>query len=123
MNKTNPSKMIDNQIAELTDWRGEMLARLRKIINQADPDLKEEWKWNTAVWTHNGLVCVAGAFKHHIKIIFVKGASLENLHKLFNAGSKSKARRAIDFHEGDDINESALKDLISAAVAYNKKKK
>lgn len=100
-----------------------MLARLRKIVNEADPDLKEEWKWNPAVWTHNGLVCVAGAFKHHIKIIFVKGASLEDPHKLFNAGFESKARRAIDFHEDDDINEFALKDLIRAAVAYNKKKK
>jgi hypothetical protein len=119
----NPSKLIDKQIADLADWRGEMLAKLRKLIHEADPDLKEEWKWSTAVWTHNGLVCAAGAFKDHIKINFFKGASLEDPHKLFNAGFEAKATRAIDLHEGDDINESALKDLICAAVAYNKKKK
>lgn len=123
MNKTNPSKLIDKQIADLADWRGKMLARLRKLVREADPDLKEEWKWNTAVRTHDGLVCAAGAFKDHIKINFFKGASLEDPHKLFNAGLEAKGSRAIDFHEGDDINESALKDLVRAAVAYNQKKK
>ncbi|AIF84244.1 hypothetical protein NTE_02190 [Candidatus Nitrososphaera evergladensis SR1] len=123
MNKNNPSKLIDKQIADMADWRGEMLAKLRKLVHEADPSLKEEWKWNTAVWTHdNGLVCAAGAFKDHIKINFFKGASLEDPHKLFNAGFEAKATRAIDFHEGDGINESALKDLIRAAVAYNNNK-
>jgi hypothetical protein len=117
------SKLIDKQIAALPDWRGKMLARLRKVIREADPDLQEEWKWHTAVWTQDGLVCAAAAFKNHVKINFFKGASLEDPHKLFNAGLDAKTMRSIDFHEGDSINESALKDLIRAAVAYNKKKK
>jgi len=114
-----PSQLITNQIAELADWRGKMLARLRKLILEAAPDITEEWKWDTAVWSQKGLVCSAGAFKDHVKLNFFKGASLKDPKGLFNAGLEAKATRAIDFREGDDINESALKDLIRAAVAYN----
>ena len=115
----NPSQLITNQIAELTDWRGKILERLRKLILEAAPDITEEWKWNTAVWTHKGLVCSAGAFKDHVKLNFFKGASLKDPKGLFNAGLDAKTTRAIDFSEGDNINSSALKDLIRAAVAYN----
>lgn len=114
-----PSQLIDNQIAELADWRGKMLARLRILVHEAAPNIIEEWKWDTAVWTQNGLVCSAAAFKDHIKINFFKGASLEDPKGLFNAGLEAKATRAIDFNEGDPINEPTLKELISAAVAFN----
>jgi len=114
-----PSQLITNQIAELADWRGNMLARLRKLILEAAPDITEEWKWGTAVWSQKGLVCSAGAFKDHMKLNFFKGASLEDPQGLFNAGLDAKATRAIDFSEGDDMVESALKDLIRAAAAYN----
>jgi hypothetical protein len=114
-----PSQLITNQIAELADWRGKMLARLRKLILEADPDITEEWKWGTAVWSHKGNVVAAGAFKDHLKINFFKGASLKDPKGLFNAGLEAKATRAIDLHEGDKINESALKELIRAAVALN----
>jgi len=114
-----PSKLIDKQIAELKDWRGQMIARLRKIIHDADPGITEEWKWNTAVWSHNGLVVAVGAFKGNVKMNFFQGASLPDPHKLFNAGLEAKKTRAIDFHEGDKINEPALKDLIRAVVAQN----
>lgn len=115
----NPSELIDKQIADLADWRGELFARLRKLIRAADADIIEEWKWDTAVWTHNGMVCAVGAFKDHMKINFFKGASLEDPHGLFNAGLEAKATRAIDFHEGDTVDEPALTGLIRAAVAYN----
>jgi hypothetical protein len=122
-----PSERITNQIAELGGWRGEMLARLRKIALEAAPGITEEWKWDTAVWSQKGLVCSAGAFKDHMKLNFFKGASLPDPKGLFNAGLEAKATRAIDFHEGDDIDEAALKELIRAAVAHNlsggKKKK
>lgn len=114
-----PSQLIDNQIAELADWRGKILARLRKLIHEAAPNIIEEWKWDTAVWTQNGLVCSAGAFKDHVKLNFFKGASLKDPKGLFNAGLEAKVTRAIDFNEGDTINEPALKELISAAVAFN----
>jgi len=114
-----PSQHIDNQIKDLADWRGKMLARLHKLILEAAPDITEEWKWDTAVWTQKGLVCSAGAFKDHVKLNFFKGASLKDPKGLFNAGLDAKATRAIDFSEGDDIDESALKDLIRAAVAHN----
>ncbi len=114
-----PSQHIDNQIKDLADWRGKMLARLHKLILEAAPDITEEWKWDTAVWTQIGLVCSAGAFKDHVKLNFFKGASLKDPKGLFNAGLDAKATRAIDFSEGDDIDESALKDLIRAAVAHN----
>ena len=115
----NPSERIDQQIAELNDWRGHMMTRLRKLILEADPDITEEWKWETAVWSHQGLVCAAGAFKQTIKMNFFQGAFLEDPQKLFNAGLDAKKTRAIDFREGDTVDESALKDLIRAAVAHN----
>jgi hypothetical protein len=114
-----PGQLITNRIAELGDWRGGMLARLRKMILEADPRITEEWKWNTAVWTHEGLVCSAGAFKDHVKLNFFKGTSLEDPKGMFNAGLDAKNTRAIDFSEGDSIDASALKDLIRAAVAHN----
>lgn len=114
-----PSQLISNQIGELADWRGKMLARLRKLILKAAPDIAEDWKWGTAVWSQSGLVCAAGAFKDHVKLNFFKGASLKDPRGLFNSGLDAKATRAIDFHEGDKVNESALKDLIRAAVAHN----
>jgi hypothetical protein len=114
-----PSQLITNQIAELSDWRGKLLARLRKLILEAVPDIAEEWKWGTPVWSRNGLVCSAGAFKDHVKLNFFKGASLQDPKGLFNAGMDAKATRSIDFSEGSDVDESALKDLIRAAVVYN----
>ena len=113
------SEHITKQIAELRDWRGEMLARLRKLILEAAPEITEEWKWETGVWSHQGNVVSIGAFKDHIKVNFFKGASLNDPQGLFNAGLDAKATRAIDFNEGDKINEPALKELIRAAVAYN----
>ena len=114
-----PSQLITNQIAELDDWRGQMLARLRKLILEAALDITEEWKWDTAVWSRNGLVCSAGVFKNHVKLNFFKGASLKDPQGLFNAGLDAKATRAIDFGEGDDMDASTLKELVRAAVAYN----
>jgi len=113
------SQLITNQIAELADWRGRMLSQLRKVILESDPDLTEDWKWNTAVWTRSGLVCSAGAFKDHVKVNFFNGASLEDPKGLFNAGLDAKKTRAIDFSERDNIDGSALKDLVRAAVANN----
>ena len=113
------SQLITNMIAELRDWRGKRLARLRKLILEAAPEITEEWKWNTAVYTSNGLVCAAGAFKDHVKLNFFKGASLKDPTRLFNAGLDAKATRAIDFTERDKITEPALKALIREAVAYN----
>src|SRR6266542_2945969 len=114
-----PSQRITDQIAELADWRGTLLARMRKLIHEADPDVAEEWKWGTAVWSHNGNVCAAGAFSDHVKLNFFKGASLADPQGLFNAGLDAKATRAIDFAAGDSIDEPALKALIRAAVALN----
>src|SRR5467141_2087639 len=113
----NASKLIDKQIADLGDWRGKVFARLRKLINAADPDIIEDWKWNTAVWNHDGMVCAVGSFKDHVKVNFFKGASLDDPHGLFNAGLDAKATRAIDIHKGDRLNEAALKSLVRAAVA------
>src|SRR5262245_49390447 len=115
----NPSQLISKQIEELGDWRGAIYARLRKLILEAAPGITEEWKWGTAVWTHNGLVCSVGAFKDHVKVNFFKGASLNDPKRLFNAGLDAKATRAIDFSEGDKIDASALKALIRAALEYN----
>lgn len=113
------SEHITKQIASLPDWRGEMLARLRKLVLETAPEITEEWKWDTAVWSHKGNVLAVGAFKDHMKMNFFKGASLNDPQGLFNAGLEAKATRAIDFSEGDKINEPALKELIRAAVAYN----
>jgi hypothetical protein len=115
----NPSQLITNHIAELADWRGHMLARLRELILEADPDISEEWKWDTPVWSHKGNVVAIGSFKDHVKLNFFKGASLNDPHGLFNAGLEAKASRAIDLHEGDAIDESAVKELVRAAVALN----
>ena len=115
----NPTERIDKQIAELADWRGQMFIQLRKVIHEADPDLTEEWKWNTAVWSYHGLVCALAAFKKAVKMNFFQGAFLKDPHALFNAGLDAKTMRSIDFHEGDTVDESALKELIRAAVAHN----
>ena len=114
-----PSQQIDNYIRGLTDWRGKLIARLRKLILEAAPDLTEEWKWDTPVWSQKGNVVAAGVFKDHVKLNFFKGASLKDPKGLFNAGLDAKATRAIDFGEGDDINEADLKVLVREAVVYN----
>jgi hypothetical protein len=116
---TTSSELIDKQVAELDDWRGEMFVKLRKLIHEADPDITEEWKWGTGVWTHKGMVCAVGAFADHLKINFFQGAALADPDGLFNAGLDAKKTRAIDFHQGDKINQKGLKDLIRAAVALN----
>ena len=115
----NASDRITSHINELGDWRGKALAQVRNLIRKADPDLVEEWKWNTPVWSRNGNVVAAGAFQDHVKVNFFKGASLEDSRHLFNAGFEAKASRAIDFREGDKINETALIDLVRKAVALN----
>jgi hypothetical protein len=112
---------IDQHIAALKDWRGDLIARLRKVINSADPSLKEDWKWETPVWTANGNVCAIGAFKESVKINFFKGATLSDPHHLFNGGLDAKASRSIDLAQGHSINEAALKELVRAAVAKNAK--
>ncbi len=119
MAESTPSQKIDNQIKELTDWRGNLLARLRKLILETAPVISEDWKWNTAVWVCKGNVVAGGIFKDHVKLNFFKGASLPDPKKLFNAGLEAKATRAIDIGENDTINEVALKELIRAAVALN----
>jgi hypothetical protein len=114
------SGLIDEKIRELGDWRGKTLAKLRKIIRQADPDVVEEWKWRgTPVWSHGGIVCTGETYKNHVKMTFAKGAELEDPDGLFNSSLDGNVRRAIDIHEGDTVNEAALKDLIRAAVALN----
>jgi hypothetical protein len=114
-----PSQQIMHYIAALPDWRGKLLARIRQLILQVDPDMVEAWKWHTPVWSHSGDVVAAGAFRDHVKLNFFKGAALKDSYGLFNAGLEAKTSRAIDLHEGDKINEPALKDLIRAAVAHN----
>lgn len=111
------SEQITSHINDLGDWRGKVLAHLRTLILGAAPDLVEEWKWNTPVWSHNGNVVAAGAFRDHVKVNFFKGASLDDPQRLFNAGLDAKATRAIDIHEGERINETAFKNLVRAAVA------
>lgn len=113
------TELISDQISKLGDWRGEMLARLRRLILEAAPDVIEEWKWGSAVWSQTGMVCSAAAFKDHVKLNFFKGASIEDPKGLFNARVNANATRAIDFSQGEKIDESALKDLIRAAVTYN----
>jgi len=117
--KVTPSQHINNYIAELSDWRGEMIAKLRKLVFEAVPDIREEWKWETPVWSQKGNVVAIGAFKDHVKLNFFKGASLDDPNGLFNASLDAKATRAIDLNKGDPIEEPALKQLIRAAVAYN----
>lgn len=113
------SQQIDNYIKDLDDWRGKIIARLRKLILEAAPELTEEWKWDTPVWSYKGNVVAAGVFKDHVKLNFFKGASLDDPQGLFNAGFDAKTTRAIDIAEGEDINESPLKDLVRAGVAQN----
>jgi hypothetical protein len=115
------STLIDNRIAELNDWRGKTIARLRKLIRDAVPDIVEEWKWDTPVWSRNGNVVAAGAFHDHVKLNFFHGTMLED-HHLFNAGLDAKATRAIDIYEGDKIDETALKNLVRAAAELNSPK-
>ena len=117
----SPSTLIDARIEDLVDWRGEMLSRLRALIKEADPGVAEEWKWRgTPVWSHNGLICTGETYKNVVKMTFAKGASLKDPSGLFNSSLEGNARRAIDFHEGDKLDEEALKALIRAAVALNK---
>ena len=112
--------MIDARIRELDDWRGETLARLREVVKQADPEVVEEWKWRgTPVWSHDGIICTGETYKSVVKMTFAKGASLEDPSGLFNSSLEGNVRRAIDFHEGDKIDEKALKALIRSAVALN----
>jgi hypothetical protein len=122
-NTPTPAQRITDYIAELGDWRGNTLARLRQLILQADGAMVEEWKWDTPVWSQHGNVVAAGAFKDHVKLNFFKGASLQDPHSLFNAGLDAKASRAIDIYEGDSLDETALQELIRAAVAQNSSKK
>src|SRR6267378_2015422 len=118
-----PSERIDQLIAEITDWRGETLASVRKTILEADREIIEEWKWmGSPVWSRDGIIAVANAHKGKVKLTFAHGARLPDPDKLFNAGLEGNARRAIDFFEGDKINERALKSLVRAAVAYNQSK-
>ena len=118
-----PSQHIDKHIADLTDWRGKMLARLRKLVLEAAPELAEEWKWDTPVWAYKGNVVAGGAFKDHLKLNFFKGASLKDPKKLINSGLEAKTSRSIDFREDSKIDETALKELIREAVALNSAKK
>jgi len=116
----SPSELIDARIKDLGDWRGEMLARLRALIKEADPEVVEEWKWRgVPVWYHAGMICTGETYKNHVKMTFAKGASLKDPSRLFNTGLDGNVRRAIDFHEGDRVDAKALKALIREAVALN----
>jgi hypothetical protein len=116
----SPSQLIDARIEELGDWRGEILSRLRALVKQADPEVVEEWKWRgVPVWSHAGIICTGETYKNVVKMTFAKGASLEDPSSLFNSSLEGNTRRAIDFHEGDKIDEKALKALIRAAVGLN----
>ena len=121
-NAESASKLIDARIKELGDWRGEMLSQLRTLIKQADPGVVEEWKWSVPVWSHDGLICTGETYKSAVKMTFAKGAALKDPAKLFNSSLEGNTRRAIDFHEGDKIDEKALKTLVRAAVALNQSK-
>ena len=119
----SPSRLIDARIKELGDWRGEMLGRLRSLVKEADPDVVEEWKWRgVPVWSHDGLICTGETYKSVVKMTFAKGAALKDPSGLFNSSLEGNVRRAIDFREGEEIDERALKDLIRAAVALNQSK-
>jgi len=129
MNKTgspegrSPSQLIDARIKELGDWRGELLGLLRALIKEADPEVVEEWKWRgVPVWYHDGIICTGETYKNVVKMTFAKGAALNDPSRLFNSSLEGNTRRAIDFHQGDKINQEALKTLIRAAVTLNKSK-
>ena len=116
----SPSQLIDARIKELDDWRGEMLSRLRAVVKEADPDVVEEWKWRgVPVWSHAGLICTGETYKNVVKMTFAKGAALEDPAGLFNSSLEGNTRRAIDFHEGETIDEAALRTLIRSAVTLN----
>ena len=120
----SPSELIDQRIQELDDWRGELLARLRAVVKDADPDIVEEWKWRgVPTWEHDGIVCTGETYKNVVKMTFAKGASLEDPKELFNSSLEGNTRRAIDFREGEEIDEGALKALIRAAVDLNTSKR
>jgi hypothetical protein len=117
------TRLIDGRIRELADWRGEMLCQIRALIKEADPEVVEEWKWRgVPVWSHDGIICTGETYKSVVKMTFAKGASLKDPSRLFNSSLEGNTRRAIDLHEGEKINESALKTLVRAAVALNKSK-
>jgi hypothetical protein len=119
----SPSQLIDARIEELGDWRGDMLRRLRALVKEADPDVVEEWKWRgVPVWSHNGIICTGETYKSVVKLTFAKGASLKDPSGLFNSSLEGNTRRAIDFHEGEKINERSFKTLIRAAVTLNTSK-
>ena len=119
----SPSKLIDGRIKELDDWRGKMLSHVRALIKQADPEVVEEWKWRgVPVWSHDGLICTGETYKSVVKLTFAKGASLKDPSGLFNSSLEGNVRRAIDIHEGDEIDENAFKTLVRAAAALNKSK-
>jgi hypothetical protein len=119
LKEKSASRLIDERIEELGDWRGGMLSRLRALIREADPEVVEEWKWNVPVWSHDGLICTGETYKKVVKMTFANGAALEDPAGLFNASLEGHTRRAIDFHEGEKIDEKALKALIRAAVTLN----
>jgi hypothetical protein len=122
-NAPSPSQLIDARIKELGDWRGKMLSRLRSLVREADPQVVEEWKWRgVPVWSHDGLICTGETYKTVVKMTFAKGAALKDPSKLFNSSLEGNTRRAIDFHEGEEIDEEALKTLVRAAVTLNKSK-
>ena len=116
----SPSQLIDARIKELGDWRGKMLSRLRTLVKEADSEVVEEWKWNVPVWSHDGLICTGETYKNVVKMTFAKGAALRDPSGLFNSSLEGNTRRAIDFHEGEKIDEGALKSLVRAAVALNR---
>ena len=117
----SPSQLIDARIKELGDWRGEMLSRLRTLVKEADPEVVEEWKWRgVPTWYHDGIICTGETYKSVVKMTFAKGAALKDPSGLFNSSLEGNTRRAIDFHEGENVNEKALKSLVRAAVALNK---
>jgi hypothetical protein len=115
------AELISKRIAELEDWRGETLGRMRKLIKAADPDVVEEWKWGNPVWSHDGIICTGESYKNHVKLTFAKGASLRDPARLFNSSLDGNVRRAIDIHEGEKVDGSAFKALVRQAVAASKK--
>jgi len=114
------SELISKRIAELGDWRGETLGRMRKLIKEADPDVVEEWKWMNPVWSHDGIICTGESYKNHVKLTFAKGASLKDPARLFNSSLDGNVRRAIDIHAGEEVDASAFKTLVRQAVALNR---
>ena len=117
------SELISKRIVELGDWRGETLSRMRKLVQQADPDVVEEWKWMNPIWSHDGILCTGESYKNHVKLTFARGASLKDPARLFNSSLDGNVRRAIDIHEGEKVDESAFTALIRQAVALNRSDK